>query len=127
MTEWIRQKAPIKEANVKPTSAAYRILSDAGIINRRQGKEAADSPADVDMANASEGIDASGGVAKEEKEGIEAEEVPTTEAMLRKTLVFDDALARLGRQGRQNGGKKVVRYQQNPERNWGPLTRASAQ
>jgi tRNA (guanine26-N2/guanine27-N2)-dimethyltransferase len=139
MTEWIRQKAPVKEANIKPASAAYKILSDAGIIGRSNtGESAGGKSVDVDMgevslveedsANTAATLDAS---TKEEtaeaegkKEVNETEQQPQTEAELRKTLVFNEALASLGR---QTAGKRIVRFPPNPESNWGPLTKARAQ
>lgn len=45
-----------------------------------------------------------------------------TELELRKTLVFDENLARLAR---RKGEQKYVRYQMNPRENWGPLAKAS--
>jgi tRNA (guanine26-N2/guanine27-N2)-dimethyltransferase len=46
-----------------------------------------------------------------------------SEAELRKTLVFDDALAQLGKKAKPTG---LVRYQSNPRSHWGPLARAAA-
>lgn len=142
MTEWIRQKAPIKVSNIKPTTAAYKILSDAGIVGQpgddddtaehKDKKKSSATDVDVDMEGTAEMPSNPDQLAAIELSGVEskedgAEEVPKTEEELRKTLVFDDELARLGRQGRFSTGKKLVRYQSNPEKNWGPLTRAKAQ
>ncbi|KKA29923.1 hypothetical protein TD95_001467 [Thielaviopsis punctulata] len=51
------------------------------------------------------------------------EEVGEQETELRKTLVFDEALQKLGRDG-EISSKKLVRYQVNPREHWGPMTRA---
>ncbi|KAL5622025.1 hypothetical protein BROUX41_005970 [Berkeleyomyces rouxiae] len=53
----------------------------------------------------------------------EEEPVGEEEAALRKTLVFDEALQKLGRD-KEIGNKKLVRYQVNPREHWGPMTRA---
>ncbi|KAL1900341.1 RNA methyltransferase tRNA(m5U54)methyltransferase [Ceratocystis pirilliformis] len=45
------------------------------------------------------------------------------EAALRKTLVFNEVLQKLGRD-KEISTKKLVRYQVNPRENWGPMTRA---
>lgn len=134
MTEWIRQRAPVKESNIKANTAAYKLLSDAGIIGRRKDEAAEvddkQSIADIDMEGTShtqsgpnDSVDIN--VSSEDKtEGAEEQKI---EEELRKTLVFDGALAQLGRQGRHLSGRKLVRYQINPEKNWGPLTKATAQ
>ncbi|KAH7328276.1 S-adenosyl-L-methionine-dependent methyltransferase [Stachybotrys elegans] len=73
MTEWIRQKSPIKPENVKPTTPGYRILQRAGLVPEAESQQL----------------------------GAEKKENGTTEQ------------------------EEVVRYQMNPEVNWGPLTKAS--
>ncbi|KAL2208989.1 TRM-domain-containing protein [Sarocladium strictum] len=104
--EWIRQKSPIKTEKIKPGMPAWKILNDRGyfdektLTNEAAAKEAPASDGDA-----------------------QKETTAKTEDELRKTLVFDDALAQLGRKARPKG---VVRYQFNPRANWGPLSRASA-
>lgn len=140
MTEWIRQKAPIKEANIKPSSAAYKILSDAGIIGRDKAENPEEEKSvDVDMGDVSQthedsvskSAEVEAAIQKDSKEmGANGEtkeaepQQPQSEDERRKTLVFNDALSSLGR---QNAGKRIVRFPPNPERNWGPLTKARAQ
>lgn len=101
MREWVRQKAPVKEANIKPGSPGYRIL----------GLDAQEP-----TAEAAPGGPAPGGEAKEvsveNKEGG-AEEKPK--------VVFDERL------GRDKAKEKLVRYQTNPRENWGPMNRAKGQ
>ena len=58
---------------------------------------------------------------KEMGNGTEVNGTAPSEEELRKTLVFNDALARLGR---QHSGERIMRYQVNPEVNWGPMSRA---
>ncbi|OAA68880.1 N2,N2-dimethylguanosine tRNA methyltransferase [Cordyceps fumosorosea ARSEF 2679] len=117
MAEWIRQKAPVKTSKFKPDTAPWRLLQRLGILEQ-QGDAGGD---DVTMA----GVDA------EEKEDKKASAEPPvtnekkvlTEEDLRKTLVFNDELARLGREGKT---ENLVRYQMNPRENWGPLTKAKS-
>lgn len=125
MTEWIRQKAPIKVSKYNDKMASYKILKDAGLL---------DEPAeDVDNTEAAEATHSTmDGVESHAPEAAQTEEAVETSAKesegiseldLRKTLVFNDALAKLARQGAPT--KKVVRYQMNPRANWGPLSKAS--
>ncbi|KAJ4164973.1 hypothetical protein LMH87_006625 [Akanthomyces muscarius] len=123
MAEWIRQKAPIKTSKFKPNTAAWRILQKAGLLQEQggAGADAADKQPDVQM----EGVDVE---VKEAKEASTEQPVPNdkkglTEEDLRKTLVFNDALVRLGREGK---AQNLVRYQMNPRENWGPLTKAKS-
>lgn len=122
MTEYIRQKSPIKESNIKTSSAAWKILSEAGLVG--ENKTSIEKPSDE---------------ASTEMEGVEVEiktEAPATDALtseangnrngvpseheLRKTLVFNEELSRLARRKEQ----KYVRYQANPRENWGPMSKA---
>lgn len=125
MTEFIRQKSPIKESNIKTSTAAWKILSEAGLVG--ENKTSTEKPS---------------AEASTEMEGVEVEittEAPATDAPasetngsrngvpseheLRKTLVFNEELSRLARRKEQ----KYVRYQANPRENWGPMSKARAQ
>ncbi|CAM1511494.1 Fc.00g090070.m01.CDS01 [Cosmosporella sp. VM-42] len=124
MTEWIRQKSPIKEANIKTASAAWKILSKAGLVG--QDKEVDEIPSN-DGEGKMEGIETQ--PPSEEKVDNDAteeangkEEQPPSEAELRKTLVFNEDLGRLAR---RKGEQKLKRYQINPRENWGPMSKAS--
>ncbi len=101
--EWVRQKAPITEANIKPGSTAYRLLG--------LGKKAAEEE------KAGEAVPAEGDTKEGDSEAPKAENAPENgEAM--PEVVFDEAL------GRYNDRGKYVRYQTNPRENWGPMVRA---
>ncbi|KAK3307492.1 N2,N2-dimethylguanosine tRNA methyltransferase-domain-containing protein [Chaetomium strumarium] len=103
--EWIRQKAPIKEENIKPGSVAFRLLG--------LGKKAAQSPRPEEPASAvddkeadpAEGSQSNGQAVENGKD-----KVPE--------VVFDETLGRLQEK------TKYVRYQMNPRENWGPMNRA---
>ncbi|KFH42936.1 hypothetical protein ACRE_063180 [Hapsidospora chrysogenum ATCC 11550] len=136
MTEWIRQKAPIKASRFKPTMPAYKILKEAGLLDEDKGDEAREwtsAPKEEDskmedVEKQTEPIQPQNGdaeqIADADADADPQSQKPATEEELRKTLVFDEDLARLGRQG---DGKRLVRYQVNPDKNWGPLTKAKAQ
>jgi tRNA (guanine26-N2/guanine27-N2)-dimethyltransferase len=131
MTEWIRQKAPIKASRFKPTMPAYKILKEAGLLNEEKGEaqESTSAPKEEDstmddVEKQTEPGQPQNGDAEQTAVAEQKSQNPATEEELRKTLVFDEALARLGRQG---DGKRLVRYQVNPDKNWGPLTKAKAQ
>jgi tRNA (guanine26-N2/guanine27-N2)-dimethyltransferase len=152
LLEWIRQKAPITPKNVRPRTAGFRILEKAGILKLNEAGEvvAAGRGAvvkdgqDVQMEDGEPGETATSdpdAVAAElttdaKIEDVQAEQEDTAapetdednaaaafkEEELRKTLVFNEDLAALGR--RNQGKKKLVRYQTNPRANWGPMVKA---
>ena len=103
MREWARQKAPVKEGAVKEGMPGWKILGldkAGGVKDNGDSKEIA--------------ID-----------GNEGEIQPDIPAGLnvkvdgaKLEIVFDEAL------GKERDAKKLVRYQQNPRENWGPMNRA---
>ncbi|KUI53746.1 tRNA (guanine(26)-N(2))-dimethyltransferase [Cytospora mali] len=96
--EWIRQKAPIKEDNIKPGTPGFRIL---GLKVKEQSAESKNDGAGAENA-------------KKDGEGeIKAEEKKLN-------IVFDEKL------GKEKNKEKLVRYQMNPRENWGPMNRAKA-
>ena len=124
MTEYIRQKSPIKEANIKTASAAWQILSRAGLVGKEKTSiEDASNEAATEM----EGFESQTSEEKSTEDTSKAtngkQNGTPSEAELRKTLVFNDDLARLARRKEQ----KYVRYQANPRENWGPMSKARAQ
>ncbi|KAG7287060.1 hypothetical protein NEMBOFW57_006560 [Staphylotrichum longicolle] len=103
--EWIRQKAPIKEENIKPGSVAFRILglgkkskSEAESAEQTNGKD------EKETSEASKPTEAAAEGAKDDK-------LPE--------VVFDAQLGQYQDKG------KFVRYQMNPRENWGPMNRAT--
>ncbi|KAF6840941.1 N2,N2-dimethylguanosine tRNA methyltransferase [Colletotrichum plurivorum] len=137
MKEWVRQKAPVREDKINPQMPAYRLLGldkkaaaedsngdaatataeakDAEVKETKEAEQGA--KADVEMKDGSEEV-------KEKEAEGEGEKGEPSQEELRKTLVFDENLARLGK---RTQGKKLVRYQMNPRQNWGPMTRAKGQ
>ncbi|RFN53595.1 putative n2,n2-dimethylguanosine trna methyltransferase [Fusarium flagelliforme] len=123
ITEWIRQKSPIKESSIKKNSAAWKILTDAGIIGQEKPETVEEAPKDdsamegVEQETPAEPVAATSASAQNGDDNA----IPS-EMELRKTLVFDESLARLAR---RKGEQKLVRYQMNPRENWGPLAKAA--
>lgn len=109
--EWIRQKAPIKEANVKPGSAGYRILRLGEGEKKPEGRKenGDDSVAQVEKRDSDD-----------EKRNGEAEKTDAAGEKKRE-VVFDEKL------GREKSKERLVRYQMNPRENWGPMNRARGQ
>ncbi|ERT02595.1 N2,N2-dimethylguanosine tRNA methyltransferase [Sporothrix schenckii ATCC 58251] len=102
MRAFVRQKAPVKRENIRPNTAAHRLL------RLHEGDEGADGAEGADRKEA-------------EGEGKAAKEDLTTNAAGKpEAIVFDEDL------GRQlsRSGEKLVRYQVNPRENWGPMNRA---
>lgn len=104
MREWVRQKAPIKEDNIKPGSAGYRIL------------KLGDGKKKPDHGEEKGGDSGAGAEVKDEKENDNEKEKEK-----KAEVVFDERL------GREKTKEKLVRYQMNPRENWGPMNRATGQ
>ncbi|KAK8932084.1 tRNA (guanine(26)-N(2))-dimethyltransferase, mitochondrial [Metarhizium anisopliae] len=129
LTEWIRQKSPVKVSKFKESMPGWKILYDAGIVGHENAKSDDNKgPESIDIKMEGTEQQQQQQQQKDEKvlERTEAEDnagekkEPLTEEELRKTLVFDDALIQLGRQK----GTRYMRYQVNPHKYWGPMTRA---
>ncbi|KAG5925771.1 hypothetical protein E4U42_003943 [Claviceps africana] len=120
LTEWIKQKSPVKVSKFKESMAAWKILHGAGIV----GQEARSADVTMSEAEVDDEKQRTAGAAPAAQDGPEVKEDVEKESLdeqeLRKTLVFDDALMQLGRQR----GTRYVRYQVNPHKYWGPMTRA---
>ncbi|KAL2876243.1 RNA methyltransferase tRNA(m5U54)methyltransferase [Colletotrichum sp. CLE4] len=134
MQEWVRQKAPVRTEKINSQMPAYKLLG----LDKTDNVDTNGNATEVKKADATVEVAAEveGETAKDEEE--EEEEKKTTdvemkdgsedkveqklsEEALRKTLVFDENLAKLGKRREQ---RKLVRYQMNPRENWGPMTRA---
>ncbi|KAL6862701.1 RNA methyltransferase tRNA(m5U54)methyltransferase [Amphichorda felina] len=134
MTEWIRQRAPIKASKYKPAMPGYKILKNAGLLDEPSAdaqqptsNEAASKDEDSkmeDVEKQEEPSNPANGDAELKSNEAERSQAPPTEEELRKTLVFNEDLARLGR---RSEAQRLVRYQANPEKNWGPLNKAKPQ
>ncbi|KOS18289.1 tRNA (guanine(26)-N(2))-dimethyltransferase [Escovopsis weberi] len=124
MTEWIRQRSPIKADKFKPSMPGWKILHDAGLVGKDETTGKVEEPLD-DGATKMEGVEVQDGSADahEAKEVVDEKDPEAGEKKLRKTLVFNDDLARLGR---QRDAERLVRYQMNPRADWGPLGKAKA-
>ncbi|KAH6687712.1 S-adenosyl-L-methionine-dependent methyltransferase [Plectosphaerella plurivora] len=122
MREYVRQKAPVRLDRIKPGSPAYKLL---GLDVAKAEESKTEGTTESTAEEAKETEEKQPEAQEVEMKDVEAQEGATelsSEAELRKTLVFDDALARLGR---EKGQRKLVRYQFNPTENWGPMTRAA--
>ena len=113
MREWVRQKSPVKEGAVREGQAGWRILQgmrkgdDVGDTNGEAGQE----------AGAEDGsAEATPVVVTEHTNGHAATERPTDVKKMK--VVFDEKL------GKDKPGKRLVRYQENPKENWGPMRKA---
>lgn len=104
MREYIRQKAPIQEKNVKTGSPGYRVL---GLGAKKEG-QAEGQGEDQEAKEAARGADTSPG---KTTTGSKKDQLPEVK--------FDLKLGRA-----QSSKEKLVRYQVNPRENWGPMARA---
>ncbi|KZL63941.1 N2,N2-dimethylguanosine tRNA methyltransferase [Colletotrichum tofieldiae] len=137
MREWVRQKAPVRTDRINPQMPAYRLLGLDQAESNGEAKEVKESSAEaqeeaepneqqeeaavLQEKQAPADIEMKEGSAEAEKTDNSEEGKTASQEELRKTLVFDDKLAKLGKRKEQ---RKLVRYQMNPRENWGPMTRA---
>ncbi|USW55554.1 Putative tRNA methyltransferase, Trm1, S-adenosyl-L-methionine-dependent methyltransferase [Septoria linicola] len=116
MTEWTRQKHPVKESALKEGSAGYTIMKKARAVWTAEGEsEAAESKnEDQPEDTASE---TTPGITTETTSAMAEAPQANGAAPTRQKVVFDEAL------GKDKQTKHLVRYQQNPRENWGPMTK----
>ena len=103
MREWTRQKSPIKEGALKKGQPGWNIIKmDSTPENNSIGPVGTSRPS---------------GDASEKPSSDNFPPGEEVSALGRK-IVFDEVL------GKDRPGKRLVRYQQNPRENWGPMVRA---
>ncbi|KAF2724887.1 TRM-domain-containing protein [Polychaeton citri CBS 116435] len=110
MREWIRQKAPIKEGALREGMPGYRIMQAAAPPQELTTNE--------DHSGGEKSSDGTPEVVTELQAAQEPHKEPHKDPS-RFKVVFDEALGR-----DKPGKKKLVRYQENPRENWGPMSRA---
>ncbi|KAM0721159.1 hypothetical protein Q7P37_003446 [Cladosporium fusiforme] len=101
MREWVRQKSPIKEGKLKENMPGWKIMQGAR-ASEKETEEGAGSPE----------------IVTEHAVDERAAESSKSGDVKKMKVVFDEAL------GRDKKGRRLVRYQQNPRENWGPMARA---
>lgn len=106
MREWIRQKAPIKEGKVGSKMAGHLILQKMRKVHDVEDNKTVEAGAESkEKAAASNG----------QEQITKVKTQPTDVSKMK--VVFDEVL------GKDNPGKKLMRYQLNLP-NWGPMSRA---
>ncbi|KAL8941754.1 MAG: hypothetical protein Q9211_001683 [Gyalolechia sp. 1 TL-2023] len=131
MREWVRQKHPIKEGAITNGMAGWEIMqkdrsrrqfnaAKQELRNILDGTENADTLRDrleAALHRISKG--STEVVNGQDDDGTSGATVVSGEHEELK-VVFDEKL------GKEAAGKKMVRYQQNPRAEWGPMSRAKA-
>lgn len=134
MTEWTRQRHPVKEGALKEGSAGYTIMKRAReawaaeeAATKATNPETTASSKDSTPAITTENqADSSSAIHTNTAASAAAAAVATAatvtndeeeKAKVRRKVVFDEVL------GRDRSAKRLVRYQQNPRENWGPMTK----
>jgi tRNA (guanine26-N2/guanine27-N2)-dimethyltransferase len=121
--EWVRQRAPIKEGALLDIHPGWKILQATRTV--------APVPleSNSDAATIAQDVDTTDDVEMKGNDPVEAEAATATEETnqsrsassldpKRLEVVFDEKL------GQDKPGKRLVRYQENPRENWGPMRRA---
>lgn len=151
MREWVRQKSPVKMENLREGGPGWQILSkmrkspaestakegegdaaSAGASANAKGDSATDGDTAMPDQNAETPditVDEASAATADQSAPKPPQPEPGKELDVSKLeIVFDEKLGRdqdTGRQGKgTNGRKRLVRYQQNPRENWGPMARA---
>lgn len=101
MREWVRQKSPVKEGAIKENMPGWKIMQ-AAREPEKESEQSAGSPE----------------IVTEHVVDERAAESSKSGDVKKMKVVFDEAL------GRDKKGRRLVRYQQNPRENWGPMARA---
>ncbi|KAI9800550.1 MAG: hypothetical protein M1825_004099 [Sarcosagium campestre] len=107
MREWVRQKSPIKEDALREGSAGWAIMNQ---------KVQAGQPISINT----------NGAVKDDKAAENNPRITTATNFIphaasskgRRSVIFDETL------GASKPRNRLVRYQLNPARNWGPMSRA---
>nr|OQO25889.1 hypothetical protein B0A51_06154 [Rachicladosporium sp. CCFEE 5018] len=125
MREWVRQKSPLKEGSLREGMPGWRIMQAARVIEEGVadpiGAVGVDGAAAVSAEATTNGEAAATGAATAAADMTGTAAAPLASGPTPKVMkvVFDEAL------GRDKPRKKrLVRYQQNPRENWGPMARA---
>ncbi|KAL8934128.1 MAG: hypothetical protein Q9216_006061, partial [Gyalolechia sp. 2 TL-2023] len=131
MREWVRQKHPIKEGAITKGMAGWeimqkdrskRLLSDAkqelrNVLERAENTENLRESVEAALYRISRGsTEATNGLVEDDTAGKGSVTCEQRELQ----VVFDEKL------GKEALGKKIVRYQQNPRAEWGPMSKAKA-
>ncbi|KAK4547520.1 hypothetical protein LTR36_000476 [Oleoguttula mirabilis] len=106
MREWVRQKQPIKAGALKEGLAGWHIMQAA-----RKAEDERDGTAEGEESRPDDSPDI-----VTETAVAPAGWPPADPKRIK--VVFDEVL------GKDKPGKRLVRYQQNPRENWGPMSRA---
>ncbi|KAK5169642.1 RNA methyltransferase tRNA(m5U54)methyltransferase [Saxophila tyrrhenica] len=118
--EWARQKSPVKEGALQEVHPGWKIL---------QAMRKSDDDRSISTGNEKAKPEAHGNGTAEGTPDIVTEDKdsggqtpphrPTNPSDVKRLkVVFDEKL------GRDKPGKRLVRYQENPRENWGPMRKA---
>ena len=135
MREWVRQRSPVKLENLREGGPGWKILNKTRrtpakeVTQQGQGEAEAvkSTNGEVPTSDAATSSDTpditTAAPAPPQQPPSKPQAEPGKELDVSKLdIVFDE---KLGRDKERPGGKKrLVRYQQNPRENWGPMARA---
>ncbi|GAB7364540.1 hypothetical protein MBLNU230_g5347t1 [Neophaeotheca triangularis] len=145
MREWARQRKPIKPGSLKEGSVGERIMRKARMVEPRAEVDGGET---ATTSSEAMGTEAVGGQEDAETPEIVIEKAAQVQDLALSsegkvlsppqpppantdpsslTVVFDEVLGKDENVGKGKGkgkAKKLVRYQQNPRENWGPMSRA---
>lgn len=113
MREWVRQRSPVKESSIREGTPGWTILQTMRKSDHEEG-DLADRSREKGEVNGT--AQNSESAAEGKGDSTSTKDGPTEPKRLK--VVFDAEL------GKDKPGKRLVRYQQNPRENWGPMAKA---
>lgn len=146
LREWVRQRSPVKMENLREGGPGRTILAKTRSVDPAPSNGEGPTAADAGSGDSTQAADARAAnddapmtdaqSADTPTITVNANDAPTAPQPATKPepgrpldvskleIVFDEKLGREPDRPGQQGKKRLVRYQQNPRENWGPMARA---
>ncbi|KAK3705373.1 RNA methyltransferase tRNA(m5U54)methyltransferase [Vermiconidia calcicola] len=125
MREWVRQRSPIKEGALQEIHPGWKILQATRKVDKggetngartaERGEANGEGTTNVEDTEHSTAEGTPDIVTEAPKKSVPPEKPADPKRM---EVVFDEKL------GKDKPGKRLVRYQENPRENWGPMRKA---
>lgn len=116
LREWVRQKSPIKDGSLKESTPGWKIMQ-AVRTAKTDGENSSKNSVNGDN-NANAGSDGTPDIVTEDRASTPPPRPEEPSNLKDLKVVFDEQM------GKDKPGKRLVRYQENPRENWGPMRKA---
>lgn len=116
LREWVRQKSPIKDGSLQENSPGWKIMQACRTV-KPDGDEGSKDSVNGD-ANGNTTSDGTPDIVTEDRASPPKPRPSDPSNLKDLKVVFDEQM------GKDKPGKRLVRYQENPRENWGPMRKA---